>query len=99
MTRKSQSLLRQMMTLPAKDRATIAHRLIRSLDGPPDRDVEAAWKKEIDRRIERFRAGKTKTVPWEEVRERLRRRVSRKGLKLTMISARSCGTRSPVARG
>jgi len=73
MTRKSQKLLRDAMSLPIKDRAAIAHRLIQTLDGPPDRDVEAAWKKEIDRRIKKCDSGQTKSVRWETLRDRLRK--------------------------
>lgn len=75
MTRKSQKLLKEAMEMPAKDRAAIAQRLIRSLDGPPDRDVEAAWKEEIDRRLKRFRSGKVQMVPWETIRDRLGNRA------------------------
>jgi putative addiction module component (TIGR02574 family) len=74
MTRKSQMLLKEAMEMPPKDRAAIAQRLNRSLDGPPDRDVEAAWKKEIDCRLKRFRSGKVQMAPWETIRDRLRKR-------------------------
>ncbi len=40
-------------------------------DEQPREEVEAAWRAEIRRRVERYRAGEAKTVPWEEVRERL----------------------------
>jgi putative addiction module component (TIGR02574 family) len=75
MTRNSQKLLKEAMEMPAKDRALIAQRLIWSLDGPPDRDVEAAWKKEIDRRLRRFRRGTVQMVPWETIRDRLGKRA------------------------
>jgi putative addiction module component (TIGR02574 family) len=73
MTRKSQKLLKDALELPVKERAAMAHRLIRSLDGPPDRDSEEAWKKEIDRRLKRYRAGESKMVSWEEVKDQLRK--------------------------
>ena len=75
MTRKSQKLLKDALEMRTRDRAAMAERLIRSLDGPPDRDVEAAWKKEIDRRLKRFRSGEVQMVPWEAVRDRLRKRA------------------------
>ena len=75
MTRNSQKVLKDAMNMPAKDRAAVAERLIRSLDGPPDRDVEAAWKKEIDRRLKSLRSGKVRMVPWETVRDGLRKRA------------------------
>lgn len=99
MTRKAQKLLKDALELPVKEHAAIAHRLIRSLDGPPDRDSAETWKKEIDRRINRFDAGKSKAVPWERVRDRLRRRASRTRHKLVENSAHSRGARLPLARG
>ena len=75
MTRKSQKLLKDALDMPVRDRAAMAQRLIRSLDGPPDQGVEAAWKKEIDRRLKKSRSGQTKAVPWETLRDRLRKRT------------------------
>ena len=67
--------LRQSVT----DRARIAEALIASLDVPADRDVELAWQREVDRRIEEIDSGAVTCLPWEEVRDRLYRnaRVSR----------------------
>ncbi len=59
------------LALPEDDRLELADRLIESLDGPPDDDVERAWTDEIARRLEEVRSGKAVTVPWEEVRKRL----------------------------
>jgi putative addiction module component (TIGR02574 family) len=44
------------------------------LDNPAAADpkaVEAAWSEEIARRIEDLDSGKAKTIPWEEVRQRI----------------------------
>jgi putative addiction module component (TIGR02574 family) len=47
---------------------------------PTDRDessghpFEEPWAKEIERRMADYRAGRVKTVSWEEVREHLHRR-------------------------
>jgi putative addiction module component (TIGR02574 family) len=57
--------------LPENDRATLAGLLIDSLEGPPDPDIEAAWAAEIERRVAEVEAGTVKTIPWEEVRQRL----------------------------
>jgi putative addiction module component (TIGR02574 family) len=57
--------------LPEHDRAALAGLLIESLEGEADPDVEAAWAVEIERRIAELDAGTTKTIPWEEVRQRL----------------------------
>jgi len=55
-----------------EERAELASSLIDSLDSTTDEDVEAAWQEEIARRIENLRSGRTKTIPWEDVRKKAR---------------------------
>jgi len=42
-----------------------------------DSQTEAAWKQEIDRRIEEIQSGKVKGVPGEEVSARIRKMIGR----------------------
>jgi len=42
-----------------------------------DPEIEAAWKTEIDRRIEEIQSGKVKGVPAEEVSARIRKILER----------------------
>lgn len=62
--------------LSERDRADLAGLLIESLEGDPDLDVEAAWVAEIQKRVEELDAGTAKTIPWEEVRQRLLDRLN-----------------------
>ena len=62
--------------LSEADRATLAGLLIESLEGEADAGVDAAWSEEIARRVEEIEAGTAKTVPWEEVRQRLLERLN-----------------------
>jgi len=73
MTHDTIELLNGAFNLPEEERAELAGFLLESLDGPHDdpEAVEAAWKKEIARRIEDLDSGKAKTIPWEEVRQRV----------------------------
>lgn len=64
-------LLHKALTLDENDRASIAGALIESLHGKAEPGVDAAWEKEISRRISELDAHAVKTVPWAEVRERL----------------------------
>jgi putative addiction module component (TIGR02574 family) len=75
MSRTVEDLIREAAELPEQDRAALAGLLIESLEGPPDPDVDAAWAAEIERRVADVDAGRVTTVPWEEVRERLRQRL------------------------
>jgi putative addiction module component (TIGR02574 family) len=36
-----------------------------------DEDIEAAWSKEVERRLAEIDAGSVELIPWEEVREEL----------------------------
>ncbi len=45
--------------------------LIQSLETEVDEDAESAWAEEIGRRTAGLEAGTVKTIPWEEVRQKL----------------------------
>ena len=60
----------EALDLPANDRAALAHRLIESLDDCPDDDpteVELAWEREIQRRVEEYRRGGVQPVSSADV--------------------------------
>lgn len=71
MSRTFTELWREAAELTEEERASLAGLLIESLEGEPDADVEAAWTAEIERRVTELDAGTAKTIPWEEVRQRL----------------------------
>lgn len=64
----------ELLTLPRKERADIALRLIRSLDEGVEEDVDAYWKEELVRRSQEIDSGKAKLIPAEEVFEKARQR-------------------------
>jgi putative addiction module component (TIGR02574 family) len=59
--------------LPPKDRAELAGLLLESLDVARDAGVEEAWAAEIEHRMAEYRAGRIKTISWQEVRAHLHR--------------------------
>jgi len=67
----------EALRLPEADRAELAHSLVVSLDGPADADAEAAWDAEILRRLDEIESGTAKLVDREELRRRMRARMSR----------------------
>ncbi|WP_437305915.1 addiction module protein [Sorangium sp. So ce388] len=69
------AVLAEALQLPPEERADVAKRLIASLDGPADEDVEAAWLAEVERRLQDVDLGTAKVEPWDAVRERLARRL------------------------
>ena len=64
-------VLQEALRLPIEARAALAGRLLESLDGPVDEDAEAAWSKEIARRIDDLDKGKVTTVPWSVARRQI----------------------------
>jgi putative addiction module component (TIGR02574 family) len=71
MSRTFTELWREAAELSEEERASLAGLLIESLEGEPDPDVEAAWAAEIEKRVAEPDAGRARTIPWEEVRQRL----------------------------
>jgi putative addiction module component (TIGR02574 family) len=69
-------VLRDATELSEQDRAELAGFLIESLEAEPDPDVEAAWAAEIERRVQELETGNVRSVPWEEVRQRLLDRLN-----------------------
>jgi putative addiction module component (TIGR02574 family) len=75
MTKTAEKVLAEALTLDTRERADVAARLLASLDGEPDDDVEAAWAAEVARRIEEIEAGRVELVPWEDVERRIEREI------------------------
>ncbi|HVT18030.1 MAG TPA: addiction module protein [Thermoanaerobaculia bacterium] len=73
MTTHAEHLLREVLNLPADERADVASELLASLDEATDprADVEAAWAEEIEKRARRVLGGEASGPPWPEVRRRL----------------------------
>lgn len=73
MTHEATDLLIKALALTEEERAELAGTLLQSLDDTPDdpQAVEAAWNKEIARRIADLDSGNVKTIPCEEVRRRI----------------------------
>lgn len=70
-----EKIIAQALQIPQKDRAVIAEQLISSLETVIDLDVEVVWQEEIHRRVMEVDQGNVVCIPWEVVRERLRRNI------------------------
>ena len=75
MTKVAEKILAEALTLGMHERADVAAKLIASLDGEPDEEVEAAWAAEVERRIQDVEAGRVKLVPWQNVERRIRKEI------------------------
>jgi len=72
-----EKLRSEALRLTEAERADLAHSLVVSLDGPPDKDAEAAWDAEILRRLAEIDSGTAELVDRDELRRRMRARMSR----------------------
>ena len=81
MNDRAQALLRELLSLPAEERASIAAELLASLDDSLSEDpaaVQAAWAKEIETRARRVLAGESSGQLWDDVRDRVSRRLTQR---------------------
>ena len=70
MTPEVAKLLEQALSLSVEEQEALADSLISNLGGKVEPEVQAAWVEEIKQRLADLESGKTKTVPWTEVRRR-----------------------------
>ncbi len=62
------------MSLTPEARAQLADQLLASLDGEDQKEIDAAWDEEAERRIQEIREGKVETIDGESVMKELRSR-------------------------
>jgi putative addiction module component (TIGR02574 family) len=63
-------ILKSAMSLDVHDRATLAERLLASLEELSEEEAERLWAEESQRRLEQYRAGRAKVVSAEEVHKK-----------------------------
>ena len=77
-------MLQQALSLSPEEQEALASSLFSNLDremseGSAEEGVAQAWAEEIKHRIDDIQSGKTKMIPYEEVRRRLAARLSDAG--------------------
>lgn len=68
-----EELAARARALSEEDRARLAEDLLASLQDEPESEVEAAWDREIERRVEQVKAGTARLIPSEDVHAEARR--------------------------
>ena len=66
-------ILKSAMGLDVRDRATLAERLLASLEELSEEAAERLWAEEAQRRLKEYRAGRAKAIPAEDVHKRAER--------------------------
>jgi putative addiction module component (TIGR02574 family) len=67
MLKNLEDIEKATMQLDLEERASLAGKLLLSLDEPSATEVERLWLDEAERRLEDFRSGKVQSIPAEEV--------------------------------
>ncbi len=75
----NRAILQTALDLPEKERAELALRLVESLDGEPEDDVEADWAAEVEDRVAALRRGKARCRPATDVFREARRWSAHRG--------------------
>ena len=67
-----EEVMRAALSLPPGDRAMLADHLLASLDGENQKEIDAAWADEVERRMKEIREGKVELIDGESVMKELR---------------------------
>jgi putative addiction module component (TIGR02574 family) len=67
MSPSADSILNAALSLPPSDRATVAEKLLESLEGEEQAEIDRAWVEEAERRIRDYEQGKARGIPAHEV--------------------------------
>ena len=66
-------ILKNALSLEVRDRATLAERLLASLEEISEEEAEQLWAEEAERRLKEYRAGRAQAVPADEVHKKAER--------------------------
>jgi putative addiction module component (TIGR02574 family) len=76
MTALAEKIYDEVLDLPTDQRLGLIDKLLESIN-PSIASIQEAWIKEAERRLESYRQGKIKSIPGEEVFQRLQDRLSK----------------------
>ena len=67
MTPQSQQILREALDLPPADRAELVEQILASFEFPARKEIDAAWAKEAENRIDAYERGEIHSTPASEI--------------------------------
>ncbi len=78
MANRIDQLYREASNLPPSERIALTGLLVDALEGSTEADVEKEWRREVAKRMNELDQGVARTIPWRQVRAKLRRIVDAK---------------------
>ncbi|MFZ6008621.1 MAG: addiction module protein [Nitrospirota bacterium] len=76
MTTKTKDLISMVESLPVDIKTTLVEKILNSLH-PSQKEIDALWAKEAEKRVKEIKAGKVKTIPGDKVFKEIRERFHR----------------------
>ncbi|NEP76787.1 MAG: addiction module protein [Okeania sp. SIO3C4] len=74
MTNNYDEIFSAALSLPPGSRAMLAEHLLQSLDSQYQQQIDASWSTEVEKRLEEIEKAEVKTIPAEQVLQKLRSR-------------------------
>jgi putative addiction module component (TIGR02574 family) len=78
MSRTLDEIRDEAIQLDVEERGILVDTLFESFLTPEEREIQEAWLDEAERRLADYEAGRTKSVPYEEVMRKLRAKMGAK---------------------
>ncbi len=76
MAAKTKDMISMVESLPDDMKTKLVERILSSLH-PSQKEIDALWVKEVEKRVKGLRTGKVKTIPGEEVFREIKERFSK----------------------
>lgn len=76
MTTKTNDIMSMVESLPIDIKTKLVEKILNSLH-PSQKEIDALWVKEAEKRVTEIKTGKVKTIPGDEVFKEIRKRFHR----------------------
>jgi putative addiction module component (TIGR02574 family) len=76
MAAKTNELISMVESLPVDIKTKLVEKILNSLY-PSQKEIDALWAKEVEKRVKEIKTGKIRTIPGEEVFKEIKKRFSR----------------------
>lgn len=73
---KTNDLISMVESLPADIKTELVEKILNSLH-PSQKEIDALWSKESEKRVKEIRTGKVKTIPGDEVFREIKKRFTK----------------------
>ncbi|MFP4549008.1 MAG: addiction module protein [Fidelibacterota bacterium] len=77
MTTTAEKIYEQALELPAEDRMELIDKLLISENLPTQQEINQAWSKEVERRIQEIENGDVELIPGDVVFERINKKYKK----------------------